>query len=234
MLKICLVEDEDKEAERLSAAIRRYMQEKDLQYRVTRFSDGQDFVDGYTPGYDIVFLDIVLPRCNGMKAARALRSRDGAVSLVFVTNMANMAVKGYEVEASDFIVKPVRYSSFAMKMDRILAARRGRSASLLIAAEGNLKVLPASSVAYIEVCGHNLVYHTEQGNIVTRGALSKAEEQVKGAGFERCNVCYLVNLAFVTAVEGDIVTVGGDKLHISRAKKKSFLEKLTSSFGQGK
>lgn len=231
MLNIALVEDEDKEADRLLQILERFLSEKNEAYKVTRFCDGKTFLDAYTTGYDLVFLDIVLPRCNGMDVARALRERDRAVTLVFVTNMANMAVKSYEVDAFDFIVKPVRPHSFSVKMERIFAALRSKCRNILINADNAIKIVPAASIAYIEVRGHYLLYHTEQGVFQTRGALSKAEEALQGLPFERCNVCYLVNLAFVTDVVDDTVTVAGDKLHITRAKKKSFLNRLTSCFG---
>lgn len=234
MVHIAIVEDEDKEAERLQQMIGKFMAERGVEYRATRFADGTSFLEQYVPGYDLIFLDIVLPHCNGMEIARLLRERDRAVTLVFVTNMVNMAVKGYEVSASDFIVKPVRYASFVVKMDRILDILRAKEMSICIPSDNAMKILPASEIAYIEVRGHYLLYHTRQGVFETRGSLKNAEEQLAGTAFERCNVCYLVNLNFVTDVVEDTVVVAGDRLHISRAKKKSFLTRLANSFGRGK
>ena len=91
MVHIAIVEDEDKEAERLQQMIGKFMAERGVEYRATRFADGTSFLEQYMPGYDLIFLDIVLPHCNGMEIARLLRERDRAVTLVFVTNMVNMA-----------------------------------------------------------------------------------------------------------------------------------------------
>ena len=65
-------------------------------------------------------MDIQLSDLDGMEAAKKLRRLDSSVTLIFVTNMANFAVRGYEVDALDFIVKPVEYFSFALKLDRAL------------------------------------------------------------------------------------------------------------------
>ena len=58
---------------------------------------------------------------DGMEAVRRIRQKDENVIVIFVTNMAQYAVKGYEVNALDFIIKPVRYDSFVMKMDRAIS-----------------------------------------------------------------------------------------------------------------
>ena len=76
--------------------------------------------------YDIVFMDIELPGINGMEAAHRLREIDQQVILIFVTNMAQFAVKGYEVDALDYIIKPAQYGPLSIKLDR--AAQRWRAA----------------------------------------------------------------------------------------------------------
>ncbi len=65
-------------------------------------------------------MDINLPNQNGLDAAAALRAFDKVTPLVFVTNLARFAVRGYEVDALDFIVKPLAYENFWFRMDRII------------------------------------------------------------------------------------------------------------------
>ncbi len=70
----------------------------------------------YRADYDIVFMDIELPGINGMEAAHRLREIDQQVILIFVTNMAQFAVKGYEVDALDYIIKPAQYGPLSIKL----------------------------------------------------------------------------------------------------------------------
>ncbi len=65
-------------------------------------------------------MDIDLPGINGMEAAQLLREENATTPLIFVTNLAQYAVKGYQVDALDFMVKPVGYGDFAMRMGRAM------------------------------------------------------------------------------------------------------------------
>ena len=106
-------------------------------------------------------MDIVLPKLNGMAAAKKLREIDKNVTLIFVTNMVNFAVRGYEVNALDFIVKPVAYDSFLMKMDKAIEAVESKTgAHAVIHTEGSLKIVYAADIRYIEVMRNSVEYHT--------------------------------------------------------------------------
>ena len=79
-----------------------------------------DFLEAYRPDFDLVFLDIELPLLNGIETARRLRELDSVVALVFITNMEQYAVNGYEVDALDFVVKPINYYRFSSMMRKAL------------------------------------------------------------------------------------------------------------------
>lgn len=233
MISIAIVEDEKEAQDALVGCIEKYGKENGEEFSIVRFDTATDLLKNYNSAYDIIFMDIVLPGMNGMTAAKKLRETDKDVTLIFVTNMVNFAVRGYEVNALDFIVKPVVYDPFSMKMDKAVDVVRSRtSAKVTIHANGMLKVIYASDISYIEVMRNSVTYHTTQGDFKVRSSMKDVESAFAGSSFVRCNVCYLVNLRYVTQVCGDCVTVGGDELHISRAKRKQFLEALTDYLGR--
>lgn len=225
--RVAVVEDSDPEAEKLTAYFSRYQAGKDVQFDIVRFISAESFLDKYAGNFSIVMMDIMLPAMNGMEAAVRLRQVDPLVTLVFVTNMAQFAVKGYEVDALDFIVKPVLYPHFVMKMDRILEKLGNDVKRDVVLRSGDAVIrVPVDEIAYVEVSAHELIYHlAKEKKISVYGTLKKAEEEL-GASFVRCNNCYLVNLAFVQSVSGATARVGGNDLQISRAKHKKFLEEL--------
>ena len=120
MAKIAVVEDNDAMRAQLCGFIAQYAQESGHQLDVTAFSDGAQLVEPYRPGFDIIFLDIEMPKLGGMPTAERIRRQDPDVVLVFVTNMAQYAIRGYEVDALDFVLKPVSYYQFSTKLERAL------------------------------------------------------------------------------------------------------------------
>ena len=173
-----------------------------------------------------------MPRVGGMEAAQAIREVDENVVLVFITNMAQYAIKGYSVGALDFVMKPVSYYTFQMKFTRALerAAKR-RNEEILLTLPDRIQRIGVQQIHYVEVQDHMLHYHTEQGEYVLRGTLQNAEKQLAPYHFARCNHWYIVNLAHVQQVKRDTVVVAGHELEISRRARTGFLNTLTDYIG---
>ena len=234
MWKAAVVEDEREAAERIAEYLGRFGEENGETFDVSYYGDAEAFLAGYDPECDIVFMDIQLPDMSGMDAARAVRAVDSEVTLVCVTSMVQYAVSGYEVSALDFIVKPVSYPNFAMKMKRVLRERRlraPRSDELSLSGEGGVRRVSVSSVKYIEVVGHHLIFHTFDGDADVCGALGEMEKTLAGKGFSRCNNCYLVNLRHVSEIRPASCIVGGEEVQISRRRRKAFMDDLTAYVG---
>ena len=233
MLSIAIVEDEENIALSMTGHINRYCDERRIKVNIVRFGSAFLFLEDYRPVFDIIFMDILLPGLNGLDASRMLREIDKNVLLIFVTNMANFAIKGYEVGAFDFIVKPVIYDTLAMKMGRALKIVDEReSTEIKINVDGVINIVSASKIKYIEVNRHYLLFHTEDGEFRTRGTIGGIEKKLISENFSRCNISFLVNLKYVTKIKGDIVYVLDDELRISRARKKSFMNALTNYIGR--
>ena len=231
---VAIVEDSPAEAELLRSYFARFTKEHGVDFTLTCFASGEEFLNKYRPAYDLVLMDIGLPGHNGMETAAALRERDRSVTLIFVTNMAQFAVKGYEVDAFDFVVKPVGYSNFALKLQRALnKLDTRRDSEVLVTLSDSMVRLSASQIKYIEISGHRMVYHTTDGELYAYGNLKEVEASLGGGMFARCNNCYLVNLNYVRAVQGHTVTVGTDELQISRPRRKAFIQALNDYLGGG-
>lgn len=234
MIRIAIVEDDANASSILKNHIAKYGEETSEQFSVAVFKDAFSFLEGYSKGYQLIFMDIEMPGIDGLEAAKRLRRMDDNVQLIFVTNMAQYAINGYEVRAMDFILKPVEYPTFFMKMKRAMRYIASNTVrQITIRKDKAIFRLESNKVRYIEVQGHNLQYHTEDGVIETRGNLSEIEESLQGEHFARCNNCYLVNLAAVTKVSGLSLMLGEEELRISRSRHASFMNSLTEYIGGG-
>ena len=232
MAKIAVVEDNDAVRAELCGFIAQYAQESGSQLDVTPFSDGTQVVEPYRPGFDIIFLDIEMPTLGGMPTAERIRLLDPDVVLIFVTNMAQYAVRGYEVDALDFVLKPVNYYQFSTKLARALQRiQRRRGGQITLQTPGGTQQLDTDDILYLETRDRLLHYHTADKVWSVRGSLLKSEKELAPYHFARCNQCYLVNLRHVKGVQDDLVQVGEERLEISRRQRAAFLAAVASYVG---
>ena len=232
MYRVAIVEDERGFVEELKSYLKQYEQENGQEFEVSVFYDGAEILENYTPKYDLILLDIEMPKVNGMDAAEKIRETDENVVLMFITNMAQYAIRGYSVGALDFVMKPITYYTFSMKMKRALKRVQKRELpAILLTLPDGVKKLEVRQIYYLEVQNRLLHYHTEEGEFVVRGTLQSAESALPANVFAKCNYWYLVNLMHVTAVRKNTVMVGPFELEISRRNRTGFLKALAEYMG---
>lgn len=232
-INVAIVEDDLTAYENIKDLLQRYSSETGLQISIQYFDGGRSFLKSLKPTYDIVFMDINMPDMDGLETARRMRVVDNSVFLIFVTDLAQFAIKGYEVDASDFIVKPVRYEHLRQKLNRLVAiiSSKKDEPKVFLHSENSNVIVNTSDILYIEIINHRLYYHTKKGIYDVYGSLSDIEKTLPSS-FVRCNHCYLVNLAYVTAVKKYTVYIGEVTLMISHPKKKEFQLALTKFLGE--
>ena len=233
MIRIGIVEDDQASATLLIGYLTRYENEHGVHFDIRAFPDGADFAARYRSDFDILLLDVELPGLDGFSAARHIRQVDGDVVIVFVTNMTHLAVKGYEVDALSYLVKPVPYFAFSQEIKRSVTRLRRRTRDyLMLAVEGGLARVATDDVLFMETGDHRTLVHTVDARYSVATPLRSFEEQLAGRTFFRCNSGYLVNLQHVQAIQGSTARmVGGRDLLVSRPRKKAFLAALTDHLG---
>lgn len=232
MIRIAIVEDEAAVRQQLEGYVQRYTRQYGTEFEVHLFEDGIEILDDYRPVYDLILLDVEMKHLDGMETAQRIRALDNEVNLIFITNMAQYAIKGYAVGALDYVLKPAPYFAFSQQLQKAEAQLRRRARHYLaVPVEGGLRRLDTASIYYIESEGHRVRFYTEEGEFAAPGALKALEEKLTDRPFARCNSGYLVNLAQVKAVQQNTVEVGPYELQVSRPKRKAFLAALTDYIG---
>lgn len=233
MYHIAVVDDDAADRSEIVGNIERYRKEKAMSFTVSEFDNAVKFLEGYNPAYDIVFIDIQMPYLDGMTAAEKLREIDRAVPLVFITNMVKYAVKGYSVDAADFVVKPVAYGSFSVMLDKVIRlADKKDEAVVLKTADGKVR-LWLDRVSHVEVMDHQVCYHADDGEHMVWGSLKDQESKLPSDRFAKCNNYCLVNLKYVEGItDGEVRLGGGRSVPISRSKRKELTDKLLAYYGK--
>ncbi len=227
MLRIAVVEDDKTYAAQLKEYLARYGTETNHKINVTLFPDGEDIVTEYSADFDIILMDVEMTFMDGMTAAEKIREKDSEVVIIFITNMPQYAIQGYRVDALDYVLKPISYFAFSQRIDRALTRVKKKETNYIaVAQKGGKKKLDVDKICYVEVRDHDLIYHSTDGDVVTKGSMKEAEDALDETKFFRCNRCYLVNLEYVEDFHGSDVTVASDVIQVSRARKKAFLDAL--------
>lgn len=227
MIRMAIVEDEKIYADELTAYIEKLQKENGYQIETTWLKDGSDIADEYDARYDIILMDIQMKIMDGMSAAKKIRERDQDVIIIFITNMTDYAIRGYEVDAMDYIVKPVTYFAFSEKLKRAIARIRNKNTHYIsIPVEGGIRKIDIAALFYVESHGHNLCYKTADMELESRGTMNELEKLLTPYGFFRNGKSFLVNMQYVESIQDNQCTVHGETLPVSRAKKKEFMQKL--------
>lgn len=227
MIRIAIVEDEQLYTKQLKDYILRFQKESGYEFHVITFSDGDQILLNYKGDFDIILMDIQMRFMDGMSAAERIRQMDEEVIIMFITNMTQYALRGYEVEALDYMVKPVEYFSFSQKLGRAIERMHRRSDFYIsIPIEEGVQKLKISNIYYVESQGHQLIYQTGNGEFASRGTMKELEEILEKYGFFRSNKGYLVNLKYVDGLKDNCCVIHGEKLPVSRARRKEFMEAL--------
>lgn len=228
MVNISIIDDEKEMQYLLTEYINKFSKENEVEFMIRYYDDGLAFLEDRQSS-DIVLMDIEMPHINGMKVAEKMREVDSEVALIFITNSTRYAIKGYSVDAIDYILKPVQYQRFSSvikKTLRIIGQNLG--AEVFIKTTNGVRKIYMASIYYVKVSGHLLKYYTKQGVIETWGALKDVEKQLSDANFIRCNHNSIVNLKYVLQFDKDTIVMEGieDKLSISETKKKEFIKRF--------
>ena len=227
MIHIAVVEDEPVYLRQLMEYLARFQQESGREIKISTYRDGEDIIEDYQADFDIILMDIQMRFMDGMTAAEKIRKQDQEVIIMFITNMTQYAVRGYEVDALYYILKPVNYFDLKQKLERAFERMKRRETYYLsIPVTDGVQKLNIDAIYYIESQSHRLIYKTVMGEFISKGRLGDVEEKLNSYGFFRGNKGYLINMKHVEGIRKDCCLIGGLQIPISRLRKTAFMEAL--------
>ena len=128
MISIAVVDDEKVFSDQMTGMLRRWQAAHGVELEITCFEDGIEIAEDFRHKWDIIFLDIQMKHLDGLAAAKRIRACDSDVIIIFVTTMAQYAINGYEVDAFDYILKPLEYPQFVLRMKKAVKAAEKKKA----------------------------------------------------------------------------------------------------------
>ncbi len=228
-MKVAIVGKDISTNETLVDILNGYSSENHFKIEIQQYEQGHLFLKNLSHIFDFVFLDTSLEDMDSFDVARKLKAFDDNVFLIFTSDNERLAIKGYEMNAVDFLLKPIDRSYLLQKLPRVfifMKKEQEKYRKIMINNENGSRILNSYEIKYVEIINHRLFYHTTKGIYDTYGSLSEIEKVLPSI-FVRCNHCYLVNLSYVSGINKYTVYVGEDELMISHPKKKEFQDALT-------
>ena len=228
MIKFAICDDEPMMAQDLAGHLADYMKENLITaYSVSSFPDGRALLDTIDC-FDVIFLDIQMEQPDGMETARLLRRRGDHSLLVFVTVLKEFVFDAFQVEAYDYLLKPLDSARFKKTMDRVLRSLEQRTAEAVVIQRGTgCEVVLLSDIVYCEVLGRKIYLHKNDGTVSDYyDKLEDLERRVDGRFF-KCHRSYLVNLDYVRGCQdGQVLLSQGERIPASRLRERELTQAL--------
>ncbi len=232
MLRLAIVDDSPDDSAALHTLVAEYFRKNDQACLIQIFNTPLDFIRS-TDHHDIVFMDIRMDKLDGIEVARIMRKINTESILIFVTHMAQLAIKGYEVDALDFIVKPADQFSINYVLTKALSRIENISNTVFALKTGDgIISLSSNDITYVEVFDHNLAYHTTSQVYEVRGRLSDVIKKLDPKRFIMCNRSFVVNLRYVSSACSEYLVVDGKKVFISKSHSKEIMKHFSNFLGE--
>jgi DNA-binding LytR/AlgR family response regulator len=234
-MKIAICDDQQNFITNIEIMLNTYANTNNLHLELLAFNTGDALLEYYTKHNDIdlMLLDIHMPNITGLEVARCIKET-GATNnnIVFITSDKSYALAGYSVEAMDFIVKPITYESFSIKLDKILMRVDASSKEYIIVKNccGSHKV-NFSDILYIDTLLRNVTIHCKD-NVLKSSKSLKYYEKHLDSRFFKCHASCLVNMREVNTIEKLTIHMSNkEQLIISKGRKSEFSSHMAKYYG---
>lgn len=227
MLSVAVCDDEMLDCCNIAKDIKDILEEMGTTIIIRQFSSGKDLIQAIE-NFDIIFLDIMMCGMNGMKTAQFLREKAFDKILIFISSSREYVFEAYDVEAFQYLVKPVENS----KLRRVLQRAVGKLEHdlgdfIIINKERQRKKLLLKDIYYFEIRGRIISVHGVEGTVDYYEQIGNLEEELRGKGFFRCHKSFLVNLKYVDSYNRqEIVLDTGDRIAIAKRRYEAFCREI--------
>ena len=183
---------------------------------------------------DLIFTDIQMPDLSGMEFIRSLKNPP---LIVFTTAHSEYAIDSYELEAVDYLLKPISFPRFVQAVNKVqerIQLLRSKECEtkpekdyFMVKADYKLYRIDFVNILFVEGQSEYVTFHLKDNKKITAYyALKKLEEELPSRDFMRIHKSYIVSLANIESVEGNLVTIAGQKLSIGKNYKDLLMDRL--------
>ena len=230
-MRIAICDDQQSERQKTIDALSGII----TNFSAAEFDDGNELLKSHAlVPYDLIILDILMPKISGIDTAAILRKTDTKTPVIFISTSEEFGVQSYRVLAFDYILKPIDTAQLKSCMKRLFFDYRKKQ-YITITYSGTETNVLLSNIQCLESNLRKVVFTlSENREIEIVGKLADYEKVLLGHGFCRCHKSYLVNIEHIDSIDGDIFHLTcGKNVKISRAylqsAKKAYFDYVFSA-----
>ncbi len=223
MIRIAICDDEKHMSDHIRSMVLNFFRKKNREISLRMFSGGEELLS-YNGQIDILFLDIQMKDMDGMETARKLRADKFRGFLVFITVLKEMVFQSFEVQAYDYLVKPVDDKQFEKTMERLYASMQNASEDSLLVQKGyEGRIIREDEIVFCEIIDRKIYLNLASGEVVDYYERIENLETKLNNRFYRCHRSYLINLKHLKGYKnGTACMDNGKEIPVSWLRSREF------------
>ena len=223
MINIAICDDEKYILDKIKKLVFDFFHRKNVEITVSQFGSGEELLR-HNKNIDILFLDIQMDGIDGMETARKMRSQNYKGYLIFITVLKEMVFQSFEVQAYDYLVKPIEEECFEKTMERLFSAmQNAKDASLLVQKGYESNIIAFDDIVFCEIIDSDISLHLKTEEVIDYyDSIENLETKLDGRFF-KCHRSYLINLSHLKSYKNGMAYMINDKqIPVSRLRSKEF------------
>ena len=227
MLSIAVCDDDLIECCNTAGRIKDIMEEMKIPCIIRQFRSGRELLQALE-SFDIVFLDIIMQELDGMKTAQIFREKALDKILIFVSSSREYVFEAYDVEAFQYLLKPVEDRKLKSVLQKAVFKTESRSQDFIIVSrERQKKKIVLDDIYYFEIKGRMVDVHERGGIFTYYEQIGDLENKLCDKGFFRCHKSYLINLKYVDGYNRqEVILENGEKIVIAKRRYNQFVQEV--------
>ena len=223
MIRIAICDDEKYMSDQIQELACAFFGRRNRETAIRRFSCGRELLE-YDGQIDILFLDIQMKGMDGMETAKRLRAGKFRGFLIFITVLREMVFQSFEVQAYDYLVKPIEEARFEKTMERLLASMCSAGGSSLLVQKGyESRIIQKDDIVFCEIIDRKIYLNLASGEVVDYYERIENLETKLDSRFFRCHRSFLINLGHLRGYKnGTAYMDNGREIPVSRLRGKEF------------